>query len=136
MLSTGSVNVMEPATQRVLIVDDDTMVANTLALIFKQRGYEARSCYSAKEGLICAREFRPDLLLCDLVMPGRDGLDLVKDFTRELPDCRILVLTGFYANIADVEKHSRELPRPMGILTKPCMPSDLLREANAMLTLS
>jgi ActR/RegA family two-component response regulator len=136
MLPTGGVNVMKPATQKVLIVDDDTMVANTLALIFKQRGYDARSCYSAKEGLNCAREFRPHLLLCDLIMPGRDGLDLVKDFTRELPNCRILVLTGFYANIADVERHSRELPQPLGILTKPCMPSDLLREANAMLSLS
>ena len=112
------------------------MVANTLALIFKQRGYEVRSCYSAKEGLRCAREFRPNLLLCDLIMPGSDGLDLVKDFTRELPDCRILVLTGFYASLADVEKQSRELPRPVGILTKPCMPSDLLREANAILAIN
>ena len=127
---------MAPLTQRVLIVDDDTMVANTLTLIFKQRGYEARCCYSANEGLLCAREFRPDLLLCDLVMPGKDGLDLVKDFSRELPDCRILVLTGFYANLDDVEQHSRQLSRPMGILTKPCVPSDLLREANAMLSLS
>jgi DNA-binding response OmpR family regulator len=127
---------MELATQKVLVVDDDTMVANTLALIFQQRGYEARSCYSANEGLLCAREFRPDLLLCDLVMPGRDGLDLVKDFSRELPDCRILVLTGFYAHLDDVLQHSRQLSRPMGILTKPCMPSDLLREANAMLSLS
>jgi len=136
MHSTSSENVMEPATQRILVVDDDIMVANTLALIFQQRGYEARSCYSANEGLVCAREFRPNLLLCDLVMPGRDGLDLVRDLSRELPDCRILVLTGFYAHLDDVLQHSRQLPRPMGILTKPCMPSDLLREAHAMLSLS
>ena len=124
---------MKPANQRVLIVDDDIMVADTLRMIFEQRGYDVRACYSAQEGLVCALEFRPELLLCDLIMPGRDGLTLVKDISRELPDCRILVLTGFYANLNAVETHARKMHRPLGIMTKPCLPSDLLREASAML---
>ena len=124
---------MEPTAQRILIVDDDTMVADTLTLIFQKNGFDVRSCNSAEEGLAFARTFRPDLLLCDLIMPGRDGLDLVSDVTRELPSCRILVLTGFYADLGAVESHSRKLPRPVGILTKPCQPTDLLRHANAML---
>ena len=124
---------MESTPQRILIVDDDPMVADTLTLIFQKNGFDVRSCNSAEEGLQFARAFRPDLLLCDIIMPGRDGLDLVADVTRELPSCRILVLTGFYADLGAVEKHSRKLPRPLGILTKPCQPSDLLRHANAML---
>jgi len=127
---------MELPTQRVLIVDDDTMVADTLTLIFRKSGWDVRVCYSAKDGLICAREFQPNLLLCDLIMPGRDGLSLVEDVTRELPACRILVLTGFYANLNAVERHSLELPRPLGILMKPCRPAELLREANAMLAIA
>lgn len=127
---------MEPATQRVLIVDDDTMVADTLTLIFQKSGWDVRVRYSAKDGLACAREFRPSLLLCDLIMPGSNGLSLVEDVTRELPACRILVLTGFYANLNAVEKRARELSRPVGILTKPCLPSELLREANAMLSIA
>lgn len=127
---------MEPATQRVLIVDDDTMVADTLTLIFQKSGWDVRVCYSAKDGLVRAREFRPSLLLCDLIMPGSNGLSLVEDVTRELPACRILVLTGFYANLNAVEKRARELSRPVGILTKPCLPSELLREANAMLSIA
>jgi ActR/RegA family two-component response regulator len=124
---------MESTAQRVLIVDDDTMVADTLGLIFKQRRYDVQVCYGAEDGLVCARDFRPHLLLCDLVMPGRNGLTLVKDVTRELPDCRILVLTGIYSDLNAVEKHAREMSRPLSILNKPCQPSDLLREANSML---
>jgi CheY-like chemotaxis protein len=124
---------MKSTPQRILIVDDDAMVAETLTLIFRKNGFDVRSCNSAQEGLQFARSFRPDLLVCDILMPTRDGLDLVADVTRELPSCRILVLTGFYADLAAVEKHSRNLPRPVGILTKPCQPSDLLRQANAML---
>jgi len=119
--------------QRVLIVDDDHLVAHTLSLIFEKSGFETRSAYSADEALHCAREFVPDLLLCDITMPGRDGLSLVRDITRELPACRIIVLTGFYSNLKSVRDQSSKLSRPVGILTKPCQPSELLRHANDML---
>lgn len=119
--------------QRVLIVDDDRLVADTLALIFVKSGFQARAAYSADEALGIARVFTPNLLLCDISMPGRDGLALVCDITRELPSCRIIVLTGFYANLQNVREQSNRLARPMGILTKPCPPTDLLREAVTML---
>ncbi len=119
--------------QRVLVVDDDRLVADTLELIFMKSGFEARAAYSADQALECAMAFTPDLLLCDITMPGRDGLALVCDITRELPSCRIIVLTGFYSNLKNVREQSDRLVRPMGILTKPCHPSDLLREAAAML---
>ena len=119
--------------KRVLVVDDDRLVADTLTLIFEKSGYTARAAYSADQGLECSREFVPNLLLCDISMPGRDGLSLVGDVTRELPSCRILVLTGFYSNLKDVREHAGKLSRPLGILTKPCQPSELLREATALL---
>ena len=119
--------------QRVLIVDDDRLVADTLSLIFMKSGFDARTSYSADEALHCAREFFPNLLLCDVTMPGRDGLSLVCDVTRELPSCRIIVLTAFYSNIKSVREQASKLARPVGILTKPCQPSELLREAAALL---
>jgi len=119
--------------QRVLVVDDDRLVADTLTLIFAKNGFDAKAAYSADQALQCAREFIPHLLLCDVTMPGKDGLALVHDITRELPACRIIVLTGFYSNLKNVREQASKLPRPMGILTKPCQPSELLRQANAML---
>jgi CheY-like chemotaxis protein len=119
--------------QRILVVDDDRLVADTLTLIFAKSGFDARSAYSADEALECARIFNPDLLLCDISMPGRDGLALVCDITRELPSCRIIVLTGFYSNLKGVREQSDKLARPVSILTKPCQPSELLREAATVL---
>ena len=125
---------MNSAGQRVLIVDDDIMVADTLRMVFSKNGYDSRTSYSANEGLACAREFRPDLLLCDVQMPGRDGLSLVSEIVDELPDCRILFLTGFYAGLDSIKRYSRSLARPIGVLIKPCLPTELLREANAILS--
>jgi CheY-like chemotaxis protein len=119
--------------QRVLIVDDDHLVADTLTLIFERNGFAAKQAYSAEEALESSRTFAPNLLLCDVTMPGRDGLSLVDDVTREMPACRILVLTGFYSNLKNIREHARKLSRPMGVLTKPCQPSELLREAAALL---
>ncbi|MBB5330013.1 response regulator [Tunturiibacter gelidoferens] len=119
--------------KRVLVVDDDRLVADTLTLIFEKSGFTAKAAYSADQGLECSREFVPNLLLCDVTMPGRDGLSLVSDVTRELPACQILVLTGFYSNLKNVREQTGKLSRPVGILTKPCQPSELLREAAALL---
>ncbi|HTH53074.1 MAG TPA: response regulator [Edaphobacter sp.] len=120
-------------SQRVLIVDDDHLVADTLGLIFKRSGYNALTCYSADQALTQAREFQPNLLLCDITMPGRDGLALAQDVVSELPSCRILVLTGFQGNLHRVREHTDRFEKPVGLLSKPCQPAELLREANAML---
>lgn len=127
------VNEREITMQRILVVDDDRLVADTLALIFVKSGFEARAVYSADQALESSRVFHPNLLLCDVTMPGRDGLALVCDVTRELPSCRIIMLTGFYSNLNSVREQSNKLARPVGILTKPCQPADLLREAATML---
>lgn len=120
--------------RRVLIVDDDRLVADTLCLIFRKSGFDAKPTYSADEALQCAREFFPDLLLCDITMPGRDGLSLVRDITHELPSCRIIVLTGFYSNVKSVREQARELSRQVDILIKPCPPPELLRQVQAVLS--
>lgn len=119
---------------RILVVDDEYLVADTLGLIFRKHGFEARVAYSAANALEVARTFSPELLLCDITMPGRNGLELMADFHRELPQCRVLVLTGYYSNVASVREQDDRLRRPTRVLTKPCDPSQLLREAEQMLT--
>ena len=55
--------------QRILVVDDDSLVADTLKLVFAANGFESEARYSAAEGLERARTFRPELVLCDVTMP-------------------------------------------------------------------
>ncbi|CAN5491312.1 hypothetical protein BH10ACI4_BH10ACI4_27460 [soil metagenome] len=120
--------------QRVLIVDDERLVADTLTLVFQKAGFNARAAYTVNDAMKSVRAFRPDLLLCDITMPGKDGLVLVNEITDELPSCRILVLTGFYSNLKAVREEATRLKLPVSILTKPCQPDDLLREAAAILS--
>jgi CheY-like chemotaxis protein len=119
--------------RRILIVDDEHLVTDTLGLIFTKSGFDVCRAYSTDEAVMLSREFVPELLLCDINMPGRDGMELIADITRELPACRILVLTGSYASANRARDRSANLEKPLSVMTKPCQPADLLRQAGAML---
>jgi CheY-like chemotaxis protein len=119
--------------QRVLVVDDDRLVADTLSLVFKVNGYQTEACYSAADGLQRARSFVPELLLCDVSMPGETGLQLVEEMNREMPECQMLMLTAYSGNADEVELQAMRMRRPLKLLNKPCRPEILLDEARALL---
>jgi DNA-binding response OmpR family regulator len=118
---------------RVLVVDDDHLVADTLNLIFQAHGFESEAAYSAAEGLERARTFDPKLLLCDVTMPEGSGLQLTANVHREMPGCQMLLLSAYSSNAVKVEQQARALDRPLKLLRKPCRPEELLREAEALL---
>ncbi len=118
---------------RVLVVDDDRLVADTLSLIYNANGYECEARYSASEGFARARDFYPDLVLCDITMPGESGLQLADRMQEVMPHTRMLMLTAYDSNDAMVKAHSRSHRRPIKMLRKPCRPDDLLRESHALL---
>lgn len=122
--------------QRVLIVDDERLVADTLAMVFRKNGFVVNTTYGADEALRVARQESPDLLLCDVTMPGKDGISLAEQMTRELPTCRILFLTAFDINVQAIHRQRRTLPASVVVMTKPCAPEELLRRASLMLSRS
>ena len=121
---------------RVLVVDDDRLVADTLSLIFNANGYECEARYSAADGFSRARDFSPDVLLCDVTMPDESGLQLAARMHDANPDIRMLMLTAYASNAPMVSAQSRRLRRPIKLLSKPCRPDDLLRETQALLQTS
>jgi CheY-like chemotaxis protein len=68
-------------------------------MIFKKRGFDCRTAYTGFEAVASADEFCPELLLCDISMPGMSGLEVVSKVTAKCPDCRVLLLTGRYTNL-------------------------------------
>jgi DNA-binding response OmpR family regulator len=123
----------ETLPMHILIVDDEPLVAQTLTLVFRRNGFEATTAYDADQAMAAIRSLRPDLVLCDIDMPGRDGIALMRDLSVELPDCPILVLTGFYSSLARIRDYTDTLKQPVSIVIKPCQPTDLLRHADALL---
>ena len=119
--------------QRVLVIDDDRLVADTLNLIFQANGYDSEAVYSAADGLARARTFAPGLLLCDVTMPEETGLQLAEKIQQEMPHCKLLMLTAYASNTLKVEQYISRTNRPLKLLNKPCRPELLLREAENLL---
>jgi DNA-binding response OmpR family regulator len=83
-------------TRRVLIADDEPNIVLSLEFLMKQAGYEIRIAYDGDEALRCALEWRPDLVLLDVMLPLRDGFEVCQQI-REHPDARdtrVIMLTA------------------------------------------
>lgn len=119
---------------RILIVDDDRLVADTLTLVLQANGFDTGTAYSAAEGLASARQTQPGLLLCDVSMPGTTGLELIQSMSREMPNVRMMMLTAYVSNDIDVERMAEHLNLPIKLLRKPCRPEDLVTEARKLLS--
>ena len=79
----------------ILIIEDDQKVALGLAIRMKSAGYEAIMAHDALSGVRSAIRNRPDLVLLDISMPGKSGLDIVSDVKEEFPDLAILILSMY-----------------------------------------
>jgi two-component system response regulator MtrA len=68
---------------RVLVVDDDASLAEMLTIVLRNEGFEPRACASGDKAMAVFREFRPDIVLLDLMLPGKDGIDVCRDIRAE-----------------------------------------------------
>jgi len=68
---------------RVLVVDDDAALAEMLTIVLRNEGFDSRVCATGDRALADFRDYRPDLVLLDLMLPGRDGIDVCKDIRAE-----------------------------------------------------
>jgi two-component system response regulator RegA len=83
----------------LLLVDDDAVFRERLARAFRERGYDVRTAGSAEDALRAAHVDTPELAVVDLRMPGKNGLELVRDLVALDPATKVVVLTG-YGSIA------------------------------------
>ncbi len=71
------------AKGRVLVVDDDAALAEMLTIVLRQEGFDSRMCTRGDEALEQFRDYRPDVVLLDLMLPGKDGIDVCKEIRAE-----------------------------------------------------
>lgn len=79
---------------RILIIDDERMVREILTAYLEDSGFEVTKASDGQAGIEQIRNHQPDLVLCDLRMPGMDGLQVLATVTREFPELPILVVSG------------------------------------------
>jgi len=113
------------AKPKVLVVDDERVIADTLAMILNQSGFEARSVYSGEKALELATTFAPDMLITDVIMDDLNGIDAAIRMRAQLPQIKILLFSG-QAATADLLEKARSQGYEFEILAKPVHPQDLL----------
>jgi CheY-like chemotaxis protein len=110
---------------RVLVADDERVIADTLCLIFNQSGFDATAAYSGEEVVQIANTFRPDILVTDVVMFGISGIEAAIQVREILPSCKIVLLSG-QAIAAELIDEAREQGHEFQIFAKPIHPNQLI----------
>lgn len=125
MHSEIGTHIPRTSKMKALIADDEPIIADTLAIILNQAGFEARAVYSGEEALIMAKSFQPDLLISDVVMTGITGIAAAIKIRADLPSCKILLFYG-QAVTSDLLEEARIQNHEFEVLAKPIHPTDLL----------
>ncbi len=81
---------------KILVVDDDEMTVRLLEITFRQIGYEVHSVLDSLQAVSSARSIEPDLIVLDIMMPGKDGFQVCQELRAQpcLKKTRIVFLTG------------------------------------------
>jgi CheY-like chemotaxis protein len=111
--------------RKVLVVDDEHVIADTLAIILNQAGFDASAVYSGNDAVARARSTTPDLVITDVFMPDLNGIQAAIQIRSFLPTCKILLFSG-QAATADLLENARAEGHEFEILAKPVHPQDLL----------
>ena len=110
---------------KVLVVDDERVIADTLSIILGQAGFDASAVYSGPAAVEKAESFRPYLVISDVIMGDMNGIEAAIQIRRILPGCKILLFSG-QAATADLLETARAQGHEFEILAKPVHPQDLL----------
>lgn len=109
----------------VLIVDDESIIADTLAEILVRNGYAAVAAYDGAGALETALLKPPEMLITDVMLPGMSGIELAIQVRRIYPECKTLLFSG-QAGTSDLLASAHRAGHQFTLLTKPVHPKDLL----------
>jgi CheY-like chemotaxis protein len=104
---------------RVLVIDDDDQLRRLLRLMLEREGYEVWDAPNGKEGLKRVHEAPMDLVITDLIMPEKEGIETIRELLREFPNMKIIAMSGggqvgpeTYLQIAEKFGAHRTLVKP------------------------
>lgn len=120
--------------RRVLVVDDERLIADTLAQILIASGFSAEVAYSGEQAVEMASRVHPDVLIADVIMGGINGVESAMCINNALPECRVILCSGQIKSEELVHK-AEELGYKFEFLLKPVHPNVLLNRLRNLLRL-
>jgi DNA-binding response OmpR family regulator len=108
----------------ILVVDDEPLVADTLAMILTHAGYRAMRAYDARTALDMATVRPPDLLITDVAMPEMNGVELALGMVAIVPTCQVVLFSGHARSVDLVMAYDAGYEFPL--MAKPMHPREML----------
>jgi DNA-binding NtrC family response regulator len=122
---------------KILIVDDETSILESLAEILQSAGYEVSTATSGGEAISKAKQVTPQVLLSDVLMPNMNGFELALQIKDSFPGCQLLLFSG-QASTAQLAQKAIQSFNSKGyrfeLLPKPLHPDALLKKIRQSLT--
>lgn len=112
-----------PHISVAIVVDDERVIADTLAVILRLKKYHVHAAYSGEEALEIAKKIRPDIVLSDIHMQQLNGIQTAVRIRERHPACRIILYSGQIVNERD---RARIQELGFEFLQKPLHPRDIL----------
>ena len=78
----------------ILLVDDDEQFRSMLSESLRREGYDVTEAQDGREGMQLYREHPSDLIVTDLIMPEKEGLETIQEFRRDYPEAKIIAISG------------------------------------------
>jgi CheY-like chemotaxis protein len=114
------------APTRILVVDDEPLIADTIVQILNRSGFIAEAAYGGREAIEAARRIKPELVLSDVLMPHLDGVEAAIAIQKFLPETRIVLFSGQAATV-EILARARTRGYHFELLAKPLHPTQLIK---------
>lgn len=118
--------------QRVLVIEDDAAMNGYIGEVLAKAGCEVSSAFNGVQGLDAIRSGDPDVVLLDIFMPEKDGLEVLVELRRFAPDLPVLVISGKQHLLSE---SSMSFARQLGasdLLSKPFTPEELVDRVSSL----
>jgi CheY-like chemotaxis protein len=114
----------ESAQRSILVADDDSEIRNLLCAILEGEGYEVHTAINGKKAMALLRETPVSLVLTDLAMPDKDGIEMIREIRQDFPDLKVIAMSGTFSGaVLTTAKHLGA----NAILAKPLQVEELLQ---------
>jgi two-component system, chemotaxis family, chemotaxis protein CheY len=118
---------------RILVIDDDESIRETVRRVLEAQGHSVRVVEDGEDGIDSIAESAPDLVITDIFMPGRDGIETLRETRKAFPKLKVIVMSGGDSSGLMNLLDDAEMLGANRTLPKPFTPAELMRAVDGVL---
>lgn len=119
---------------RILVIDDDLLVRTTIRMVLESYGHQVAEAENGKVGISTDADYNARLIITDIIMPEKEGIETIQHFRRVRPSVKIIAISGGGHLLQNTPLAAARLLGADCVLTKPLSNSELLEAVNSCLS--